>query len=34
MFTDFLNKEEDEKTFAKKTIKALENSLPDKFCYK
>lgn len=34
MFTEFLNKTKDEKTFVKNTIKALENSLPDKFCYK
>jgi len=34
LMTDFLTPTKDEVTFNKKLIKALENSLPDKFCYR
>lgn len=33
-FTEFLNPKKDAKLFYKNTVKAIENSMPDKFCYK
>lgn len=34
IFTEFLNPTKDDALFKKNMIKAIENSMPDKFCYK